>query len=362
MGKKNVVYLAVILALVIGLEAFNSQDGGHGFAPRRQKNRINDNNNNYYVEEEAFNNGENCTTEVDLMIAIDGSNSITNSDWSSAVAFLYDVVLGFQLGPNQAQIGVVQFSFGSDTEVVVPLTDDLNKLQTGLQNMQKLGGGTNIAEGIIMSQAQITQNGRSGVPHVIIVITDGKQDDPYSPLNPVQAAGAAKLAGSTLFGIGVGDEVDVNTMEQIVNTPYQDYYFPVNSYSNLSAILAKTVLSVCHPSTTTASSAASAASQSSQSSQSSQTTGGSQSSQSSQTSQTSQTSQSGATSQSGGSTGGGTKCGNFNTCPFGDFCCSDGNNPNDPFYCCAGADRCCEGACCSRGYQCYNGPDRKSVV
>eukprot|EP01102_Stenamoeba_stenopodia_P005587 TRINITY_DN16337_c0_g1_i1.p1 TRINITY_DN16337_c0_g1~~TRINITY_DN16337_c0_g1_i1.p1 ORF type:complete len:333 (+),score=79.96 TRINITY_DN16337_c0_g1_i1:132-1130(+) len=298
--------------------------------------------------------GENCTAVVDLMLTVDGSSSITDQDWQDALAFLYDVVLGFQVSSDAAHIGVVQFALASVTKVVVPLTGELNVLETGLNGMTKLGGGTNIAVGIDDSQDQISQYGRNGVPHVMIVMTDGKEDDPYDPQNPVVAAGNAKLAGTIIFGIGVGDDVDVGTMQQIVSPPYENYYFPVSSYANLSTILEKTVLSVCHPTTSTASSAASASSgtrttQTTQTTQSS--TGGTRSG---QTSGGSRSSTGGGSKTTQSTTGGGTKCGPYNTCQMGDICCSDGTNSNDPYYCCPGAERCCYGNCCEHGYECYN--------
>eukprot|EP01102_Stenamoeba_stenopodia_P022244 TRINITY_DN91_c0_g1_i1.p1 TRINITY_DN91_c0_g1~~TRINITY_DN91_c0_g1_i1.p1 ORF type:complete len:378 (-),score=79.98 TRINITY_DN91_c0_g1_i1:155-1219(-) len=312
---------------------------------------------------------ENCTAVVDLMLAVDGSSSITDEDWQDALSFLYNVVLGFQVSENAAHIGVVQFANAYDTEVVVPLTGEMNVLQTGLSGMKKLDGGTNIAQGIDDSQNQITSAGRSGVPHVIMIITDGKEDDPTDPQNPVVAAGNAKLAGTFIFGIGVGDDVDVGAMQQIVSPPYQNYYFPVSSYQNLSTVLHKIVLSVCHPTTTTASSAATSASSSSASSsvssgtKSTQTTqsgtGGTQAStggtRSGQTSGGSRSSTGGGSKSTQSTTGGGgIKCGPYNTCQMGDICCSDGANSNDPFYCCPGAEMCCYGNCCEHGYQCQN--------
>eukprot|EP01102_Stenamoeba_stenopodia_P022245 TRINITY_DN91_c0_g1_i2.p1 TRINITY_DN91_c0_g1~~TRINITY_DN91_c0_g1_i2.p1 ORF type:complete len:349 (-),score=88.79 TRINITY_DN91_c0_g1_i2:938-1984(-) len=313
------------------------------------------------------NSDQNCTAVVDLMLVVDGSNSITDDDWQDALSFLYDIILGFQVSENAAHVGVVQFAMSYDTEVVVPLTGDLSVLEKGLLNMTKIGGGTNIAQGIDDAQDQIASAGRQGVPHVMIIITDGKEDDPGDPENPVVAAGNAKLAGTFIFGIGVGYDVDVGAMQQIVSSPYQSYYFPVSSYQNLTAVLQKTVLSVCHPTTSTATSAT-AASSSSSSSSSSSVSSGTKSTQTTQSStggtrtgQTTGGSQSSQASTGGGSKttqsttgGGGIKCGPYNTCQMGNHCCSDGTNPNDPFYCCPGAESCCYGNCCEHGYQCTN--------
>jgi len=174
----------------------------------------------------------------------------------------------------------------------------------------------------------------------MIVMTDGKEDDPYDPQNPVvvcdshlslyldeqdrkasdirtnrifcKAAGNAKLDGTIIFGIGVGYDVDVGTMQQIVSSPYQNYYFPVNSYANLSTILEKTVLSVCHPTTSTASSAASSASSGTRTTQSTQSsTGGTRTG---QTSGGSRSTTGGGSKSTQSTTGGGTKCGPYNKC------------------------------------------------
>jgi hypothetical protein len=305
---------------------------------------------------------------VDLILVVDGSSSITDNDWEAALSFLYNVVLGFQISENAAHVGVVQFAMAYDTEIVVPLTGEMNVLQTGLLQMKKLGGGTNIAKGIDDAQSQFNTAGRKGVPHVMMIITDGKEDDPTDPENPVVAAGNAKLAGSIIFGIGVGDDVDVGAMREIVSPPYQTYYFPVSSYENLTSILQKTVLSVCnasHPTTSTTTTSTSSTSSSTSSATSSATSG-------TKTTQTTQSSTGGTQSSTGGgskstqsstgggskttqsTTGGGTKCGPYNTCQIGNICCSDGTNSNDPYYCCPGAERCCYGNCCEHGYQCYN--------
>jgi hypothetical protein len=51
-----------------------------------------------------------CSAKVDIEFVVDGSASISSSDWKSDLAFLIDMVGSFRVGKNASEFGLVQFS------------------------------------------------------------------------------------------------------------------------------------------------------------------------------------------------------------------------------------------------------------
>lgn len=50
---------------------------------------------------------QECSTQLDIVIVLDGSNSIY--PWESVTAFLNDLLKRMDIGPKQTQVGIVQY-------------------------------------------------------------------------------------------------------------------------------------------------------------------------------------------------------------------------------------------------------------
>lgn len=128
------------------------------------------------------------------------------------------------------QVGLVSFS---DNAVLnQTLTSSAGPVRAAIDALVA-DGATNIAEAITTAQAELT-GGRhkSDNQPVLVLLSDGK---PPAGSDPRTAASAAKAAGTRIFTIGLGIDVDPNLMRELASSP-SDYFYAPDS-SQLDAIL-----------------------------------------------------------------------------------------------------------------------------
>lgn len=165
---------------------------------------------------------------VDLMLAIDGSGSITEEDFESIRLFARELVNSFGIGPRNANVGIIQFS--TTAELYIGLSDNPDSINAAIDNMTQFGNSTNIFEAINLAQEQFVTR-RAGIPRVIIILTDGLHNEPG---NPIVAADRARAAGTAVFGVAVGD-ISFDELSQIAGSDQN--VITVSDFGSLTSIL-----------------------------------------------------------------------------------------------------------------------------
>lgn len=187
-----------------------------------------------------------CTSTIDLMLVLDGSESIAPADFETMRGFVSDLVGHFTISPNDAHAGIVQFAGQGQGRIEIGLSGDSDAVQGAIESMTQIVGATDIQEGIAYGQAELT-SGERGVPQVMIVLTDGVHNQQG---DPVAEALAARGAGTQIFAIAVGSGPDVDQLVSIAGDASRVY--SVDNYSALAAILDPLVEVVCPPEPTPA--------------------------------------------------------------------------------------------------------------
>jgi len=182
-----------------------------------------------------------CQNSLDLVLVLDGSNSIRLGAFDTMKDFARQIVDSFNVGPAGAHVGVVQFSHTGSSSNVVALSGDPLRVRQAIENMQQIRGGTDIAEGLTLGVEQL-RNGRPQAPKVILLITDGRSDE---RTDPVGTAGRIKAGGITIFAIGIGDSIARDQLNAIASPPTTDHVFTVETFDSLRAILETLVVRVC---------------------------------------------------------------------------------------------------------------------
>lgn len=172
---------------------------------------------------------QNDTCAIDLMLVLDGSGSISPSDFDTVKSFVNQLVASFVLGPNDAQIGVVQFS--GYPQVEIGLSANANDITNRVNWMLKLGQNTDITSGIRLGQEQLDQ-GRTDVPKVMIVLTDGLHN--AGPLPEPLAEQIRETRSTTILGVAVGS---FNLAELISITGADYNVVQVPTFDSLTQIL-----------------------------------------------------------------------------------------------------------------------------
>ena len=136
-------------------------------------------------EPKIFKHSEPCNTTiqityspVDLVVLLDGSNSIDASEFrlelQSAVTFLHALD---EFLPNSFKAGVAQFSSTVQTEAVLS-SDIYNAEQNITWNARQLGGGTYFGPALSRCAKLIDQRGQNNSYKMCTLISDGYNNDP----------------------------------------------------------------------------------------------------------------------------------------------------------------------------------------
>ncbi len=165
---------------------------------------------------------------LDVILVIDRSGSMQGSPMaaaqSAALAFLNE------LNPAGAQVGVVAFS-SAPAEVVQPLSSDLGGVVRAIAGLVA-SGQTDYLSALDKAKEQATGSAaRRDVPHVVVMMTDGR---PTTPTGVLEKADELKRAGVTLFTIGFGTTIDPQLLRDMASA--QDLYFDAPSEAELADV------------------------------------------------------------------------------------------------------------------------------
>eukprot|EP00928_Gymnodinium_smaydae_P012916 TRINITY_DN14716_c0_g5_i1.p1 TRINITY_DN14716_c0_g5~~TRINITY_DN14716_c0_g5_i1.p1 ORF type:complete len:979 (+),score=209.38 TRINITY_DN14716_c0_g5_i1:73-3009(+) len=127
---------------------------------------------------------EVCVAARDVVIAIDGSGSITEKGFDVLKEFALKIVARFRArayGQEAVNVAIVQFGNGhlqgsivSDAILAMPLSNDLAAASKAIESLTIKKGFTNMAQGFMKASAVLKRSMRKNAAASAIFITDGK--------------------------------------------------------------------------------------------------------------------------------------------------------------------------------------------
>ncbi|XP_061532342.1 integrin alpha-11-like isoform X2 [Phycodurus eques] len=186
---------------------------------------------------------QRCETFVDLVMVVDGSNSIY--PWGDVRDFLINVLNKFNIGPSQTQVGVLQYGSKVVHEFRLGEHRTVEEVLAAAGDIRQRGGEetrTALAINVARSQA-FERGGRPGAHKVLVVITDGESHD-----NPRldDAVRRCKRDNITMYAIavlgyynrrGVNPEAFLKEIRFIASDPDEDHFFNVTDEAALKDIV-----------------------------------------------------------------------------------------------------------------------------
>ncbi|MBK6769976.1 MAG: VWA domain-containing protein [Ardenticatenales bacterium] len=173
---------------------------------------------------------------LDAVLLIDASTSMDGAKIDAAKAAARSFIGLLSLPEDQ--VGIV--AFNHDAALMSPLVGDAAQAGAALDAIA-LDSGTRIDLGLQLAVAELgSPRHRAGAAPLIILVTDGQQDD--QPERALQAAAAARLAGAMIFAIGLGGDVDGTFLTQIAGA--SERYLPAPTPADLAAIYAQVAVTV----------------------------------------------------------------------------------------------------------------------
>jgi uncharacterized protein YegL len=206
-----------------------------------------------------------CGKKVDLVMVLDISGSIDDTELAQMKAALVNIAKGFVYGPNAANIGLIQYD--KLARLLLPLAQGTS-LDTVTSFIQQVGnvpgrGGTAISSGVRNGTAQLTL-GRTGAYKVLITVTDGRANtlfdgtscDSANTNTPPRGCAAdiaasiaechAALPGNNeaIFSLGIGDAIGEAELIILADGKREQYTF-VDQFVNFQNFVQKIINDVC---------------------------------------------------------------------------------------------------------------------
>jgi uncharacterized protein YegL len=177
---------------------------------------------------------EHCDPELarsDVVLVLDASSSMTGAKLEAAKAAAV-AFLGAMRLPDD-RVGVVTFS--AEASKISPLSGDHAALEAAIGRIVP-GSGTRIDTGLEIAQTMLSgPEHLAGHTPVVVLLTDGIQDEAAD--RPLRIAEELRSAGVAIFGVGLGEDVDVDYLSRI--TAQQDRLYISPGPEGLADIYAK---------------------------------------------------------------------------------------------------------------------------
>lgn len=186
---------------------------------------------------------QRCETYMDIVIVLDGSNSIY--PWTEVQAFLINILQKFYIGPGQIQVGVVQYGEKVVHEFQLNDFRSVEEVVKRARSIDQRGGEeTNTALGINTARLEAFKHGgRRGAKKVMIVITDGESHDSADLQRAIEDS---EREGITRYAIavlgyynrrGINPEAFLKEIKFIASDPDEKHFFNVTDETALKDIV-----------------------------------------------------------------------------------------------------------------------------
>jgi hypothetical protein len=192
---------------------------------------------------------EICIANQDLIIAIDGSNSIahdgTGAQFGTLKTYALDLLAKYRseyYGVQAMQVGVIEFGNGiimpdgvtvSPAMNIQPLTDNFETVKTAIDGMARKKGFTNMAQAFALSETMFTAGGRKGAQSAILTITDGKPSFQFQTAELVEQLDDKAILRA--FVVITEDIKAVDLMKSYASAPWETNLLHVPGFPVLDA-------------------------------------------------------------------------------------------------------------------------------
>lgn len=171
---------------------------------------------------------------------MDGSDSISDHDWSQQKNFVANLINNLEISPSAMHASVIVFStlIGDIIDLTPFKPKQVLLYMARVLSQPKVG--TNTAKGINKVRELLRTQGRKHAPKIAVVITDGRS---VSPKATVAEASLAKSEGITVIAVGVGTQIFTEELSQMATSPQK--HFEVSDFSALQQIVVELRNLIC---------------------------------------------------------------------------------------------------------------------
>ncbi|XP_005392784.1 PREDICTED: integrin alpha-1 isoform X1 [Chinchilla lanigera] len=188
---------------------------------------------------------QDCNTQLDIVIVLDGSNSIY--PWVSVTDFLNDLLEKMDIGPKQTQVGVVQYGEEVTHEFNLNKYSSTEEILVAAKQIRQRGGRqTMTALGIDTARKEAfteARGARRGVKKVMVIVTDGESHDNHQLQKIIQDCEDESIQRFSIAILGSYNRGNLSTekfvaeIKSIASKPTENHFFNVSDELALVTIV-----------------------------------------------------------------------------------------------------------------------------
>nr|XP_060617457.1 integrin alpha-1 [Anolis sagrei ordinatus] len=188
---------------------------------------------------------QECNTELDIVIVLDGSNSIY--PWESVTEFLNSLLKNMNIGPQQTQVGIVQYGENVTHEFNLNTYMTVEEVLVAAKKIGQRGGHrTMTALGIDTARKEAfteARGARRGVQKVMVVVTDGESHDSHLLGKVIQDCEDENIQRFSIAILGHYNRGNLSTdklveeIKSIASEPTEKHFFNVSDELALLTIV-----------------------------------------------------------------------------------------------------------------------------
>uniref|UniRef100_A0A8C5EPQ8 VWFA domain-containing protein n=1 Tax=Gouania willdenowi TaxID=441366 RepID=A0A8C5EPQ8_GOUWI len=188
---------------------------------------------------------QRCSTYMDIVIVLDGSNSIY--PWYEVQNFLSNILSKFHISPDQMQVGILQYGEVAVHEWSLKDYQTTQQVVEASMNISRQEGReTRTAYAIHMActEAFSAERGaREGATKVMIVVTDGESHDGEELPDALEECETRNITRYAIAVLGhyirrqQDPETFINEIKYIASDPDDKYFFNVTDEAALNDIV-----------------------------------------------------------------------------------------------------------------------------
>uniref|UniRef100_A0A670JQW4 Integrin subunit alpha 10 n=1 Tax=Podarcis muralis TaxID=64176 RepID=A0A670JQW4_PODMU len=200
---------------------------------------------NFRLTENIAPTAQRCSTYMDIIIVLDGSNSIY--PWYEVQNFLSNILSKFFIDPEQIQVGVLQYSEVAVHEWTLKDYQTAEEVIEAAKNISRQEGlETRTASAIHKACTEAfspERGGREGATKLMIVVTDGESHDGEELQDALEECEKRNVTRYAIAVLGhyIRRQKDpdsfINEIKYIASDPDEKYFFNVTDEAALNDIV-----------------------------------------------------------------------------------------------------------------------------
>ncbi|XP_035811889.2 collagen alpha-1(XII) chain isoform X3 [Amphiprion ocellaris] len=179
---------------------------------------------------------------ADVVFLVDGSWSVGRPNFKYIRNFMSAAAGAFQISEDGTRVGVVQYSDDARTEFKLNQHLSRPALLRAIGSLPYKGGNSMTGDALdylLKNTFTEAAGARKGFPKVLVIITDGKSEDPVELY-----AKQLRSRGVEIFVLGI-QQADENEMKLMASTPYRSHVYSVANFDMIKNVQKELITQVC---------------------------------------------------------------------------------------------------------------------